>query len=377
MTLKRDKILILGAGHAGCGMAADFEDRREGSTILWAADGRDRIFQKIRRQGYLPSYLELKGTFNPELTKDLRYAFSRAWMAIVATPATGQDDIIAIIAKLAGEKKLDGSEILLMFNAGRLVAPLSAQRLKDASFKNILETCKSPYSSRVEELDDGTVRVRLNAYKRRLHIAGLSPISLYDRTQINRIFRVKVIYVSNILKLFLLGQYFIHIGTILSNLSPIETKEPKKFYSGLMTPGVCSLSEHAHQLILDVASKLGFTGMETMLEAFKRDYACETADLASFVRDCTDLNRRVGLPSSTKDRQLDEDVLYYAVPVVSLAAALGVAGTHVDIVRGWIASASVLNGTDYHKEGRKLENFSLPADATKEQILNMFNTRPD
>lgn len=44
MTTKRDKILILGAGNAGCGLAADFEDRKKASTILWAADGHDRIF---------------------------------------------------------------------------------------------------------------------------------------------------------------------------------------------------------------------------------------------------------------------------------------------------------------------------------------------
>ncbi|OIW26359.1 6-phosphogluconate dehydrogenase C-terminal domain-like protein [Coniochaeta ligniaria NRRL 30616] len=377
MTTKRDKVLILGAGHAGCGMAADFEDYKKGSTILWAADGHDRVFRKIKRQGCLRSYLELNGTYNPELTKDLEYGFSRAWLAIVATPATGQHDIIAIIAKLMEGKKINGSKTLLMFNSGRLVAPLAAQQLKDAGFKNILETGKSPYSSRVEELDDGTVRVRLNAYKRRLHVAGLNPISLYDRTQLNRIFRMKVIYMPNILKLFLLGQYFIHISAVLSNLSPIETKEPKKFYSGLMSPGVCTLSEHAHQLTLDVATKLGFTGMETMLEAFKNDYDSDAPDLASFVRDCPELNRRCGLPDSTRHRQLDEDVLYYAAPVVSIAEAVGVTGTHLDIVRGWIASASVLNGKDYRAGGRKLEDFGLSADATKEQILDLFNARRD
>lgn len=254
---------------------------------------------------------------------------------------------------------------------------MQLNRLENADFKNILETCKSPYSSGVEELDDGTVRVRLNAYKHRLHIAGLSPISLYDKTQLNRIFRVKVIYVCNILKLFLLGQYFIHICTVLSNLSAIETKEPKKFYSGLMSPGVCSLSEHAHQLTLDIASALGFVGMETMLEAFKNDYASDATDLPSFVRDCTDLNKRVGLPSSTKDRQLDEDVLYYAVPIVSLAERLDIRGRHLDIVRGWIASASVLNNKDYFANGRKLEDFGLPDHATKEQILRFFNALPD
>ena len=377
MTRHRDKILILGAGHAGCGMAVDFEDRKAGSSLLWAADGHDRVFQKIARQGCLPSYLELNGTFEPALTKDLEYGFSRAWLAMVTTPATGQDNIIATIAKLANERKIDGSKTLLMFNSGRLVSPIAAQRLKEAGFKNILETCKSPYSSRIEELDDGTVRVRLNAYKRRLHIAGLRPISLYDRTRLNRTFRMKIVYVSNVLKLFLLGQYFIHIGTVLSNLSPIENREPKKFYSGLMSPAVCKLSEHAHQLTLEVASTLGFTGMETMLEAFKEDYGNGAADLASFVRDCPELNRRPGLPSSTKDRQLDEDVLYYAVPIVSIAEALGVAGSHLDIVRGWVASASVLNGRDYRAEGRNLGDFGLSDDATREQILKAFNARAD
>ncbi|KAJ9150990.1 6-phosphogluconate dehydrogenase C-terminal domain-like protein [Coniochaeta hoffmannii] len=377
MTTKRDKILIIGAGHAGCGMAVDFEDRKAGATLLWAAEGHDRVFQKIARQGCLPSYLDLNGTFEPELSKDLDYGFSRAWLAIVTTPATGQDGIIAMIAKLVDEKNIDGSETLLMFNSGRLISPIAWQRLKDAGFKNILETCKSPYSSRVEELDDGTVRVRLNAYKHRLHIAGLHPISLYDRTRLNRIFRMKVIYVSNILKLFLLGQYFIHIGTVLSNLSPIENKEPKKFYSGLMSPAVCKLSEHAHQLTLDVASKLGFTGMETMLEAFKKDYGSDAADLGSFVRDCPELNRRPGLPSSMKDRQLDEDVLYYAVPVVSIAEALHVGGTHLDMVKGWIASASALNGKDYRAEGRDLGDFGLSGNARREQILEVFSARED
>lgn len=70
--------------------------------------------------------MQLNGTFHPELTKDLEYSFSRAWLAIVTLPATGHDDIISIIAELADKKCIHGSKVLLMFNSGRLVSPIAA-----------------------------------------------------------------------------------------------------------------------------------------------------------------------------------------------------------------------------------------------------------
>ncbi len=86
MMTKREMVLILGVGHAACGTDADFEAGKKRSTTLWAADSHDRTLPKIKRQGSLPSYLELNGTFNLEITKDLEYGFGRACLVVVTTP---------------------------------------------------------------------------------------------------------------------------------------------------------------------------------------------------------------------------------------------------------------------------------------------------
>ncbi|KSV72231.1 hypothetical protein N183_27060 [Sinorhizobium sp. Sb3] len=380
MAYLNEQMLILGAGNTGCGMAADFESRRAGSTTLWAAPGHDRVFQKIKNQGNLPAYQDLSGTFYPELTQDLGAALARARVVIVTTPATGQDEIIDAIIDAAGGGKVDCSKAFLFFNSGKMVAPIAKKRLDAAGvvFKNIGENGKSPYTSRVDEHPTkGTVRLRLNGYKGRLHVAGLDPIDAADRRELDKLFSMQLIYVSNILKLNLLMQYFIHPATMLANISPVETHEAKRFYRDLMTESVCELAETTHGLTLSVAEALGFKNMEGMLEAFKKDYNSEATTLYEFAQTCEELNRRPGLPVSMTSRQLVEDILFYAVPVVSIAKALGIEGTARTIVEGWIAQTTVIYKKDCWAEGRKLEDFGLPANATKAQILAVFNAKAD
>lgn len=140
MTTKRDKILILGAGNAGCGMVADSKTARRGPPF----SGLRTVMTESSRRS------RDRAAFHPVFMEDLDHGSNRAWLAIVTVPATGQDDSIPMIAELADNKGVHGSKVILMFNSGRLVGPIAAKRLENAGFKNILETCKSPYSSHVE-----------------------------------------------------------------------------------------------------------------------------------------------------------------------------------------------------------------------------------
>ncbi len=73
-------------------------------------------------------------------------------------------------------------------------------------------------------------------------------------------------------------------------------------------------------------------------------------------------------PSSMKGRYVTEDVPYGLVPTAQLAGRFNV---DIPIIDATIKLASLINQTDYYKEGRLLEELGI-ADQSKEELAEIL-----
>jgi opine dehydrogenase len=73
-------------------------------------------------------------------------------------------------------------------------------------------------------------------------------------------------------------------------------------------------------------------------------------------------------PSSMKSRYVAEDVPHGLVPTAQLAGKFDV---DIPIIDATIKLASLINQTDYYKEGRLLEELGI-ADLSKEELAEIL-----
>jgi len=152
----------------------------------------------------------------------------------------------------------------------------------------------------------------------------------------------------------------LHIGACLLSTTGIEQMGEKfaTFRHALTPPSIC-LAAAVQQERKALITKLGFE---------ERDSACE------FLKELADWEnhpefsvfRTFDEPDRARHRYTNEDSRVCAAFALSLASRLGV---DMPVLNAIIKLAGTLNGVDYMKTGRTLENLGFTGDMSVEEII--------
>jgi len=160
----------------------------------------------------------------------------------------------------------------------------------------------------------------------------------------------------------------LHCPTAVLNAGRIEdTKGNFMFYWEGMTESVCRAMEKLDEEKIKVAEKVGFKLMST-LGYLRQYYRSEKAgkDLHDFVTHSrAHGGRGPDAPKDLHHRYLSEDVPNGLVPVSLFGKLVNVQTPVIDSV---ISLSSIMNETDYFKEGRTLEKMGLSGWSCKEML---------
>ena len=158
----------------------------------------------------------------------------------------------------------------------------------------------------------------------------------------------------------------IHCPTVVLNAGRIEnTKGDFMFYWQGMTESVCRVMEKMDKERVGVGERLGLKMLSTH-DTLVKFYRTEKAgdDLHDFLTHTrVHGGRGPDAPGDLHHRYLSEDVPQGLVPVSSFGKLVGVPTPAIDSI---ILLASMMNRTDYFKEGRTIEGMGLSGQSVKE-----------
>jgi opine dehydrogenase len=148
----------------------------------------------------------------------------------------------------------------------------------------------------------------------------------------------------------------IHPAGSVLNAGWVDTlQKDYYFYKYGTTLSIGRVIKAIYEEVTKVAAMVGIKMLEYPEEAFRS----KSTPMAYFTKapiNIEEVVARVSGPSSMKHRYVSEDVPYGMVPVSQLAQKLDIA---VPIIDSVIDLASVINQTDYRKEGRSIEELGI------------------
>lgn len=154
--------------------------------------------------------------------------------------------------------------------------------------------------------------------------------------------------------------YVLHIGTTLLASSTIQQmgEEFILFQHGL-TDAAIQCTEAIRQERIRLLAALGLEERDSATEFFRelQDWK-HHPEYAVF--------RTLKGPDSLKHRYVEEDAMACASMALSCAARMGI---EMPVLRSVVTLASAVNGTDYYKIGRTLEQAGYGAELTMEEII--------
>lgn len=158
----------------------------------------------------------------------------------------------------------------------------------------------------------------------------------------------------------------LHTGPMVLNAGRIESNMDFKFYWEGHTKSITNVVKRLDQEKLEVGKSLGINlpSIEQLFEEYYKERYSEKARNLNEIVTSNLVYRGTIAPSELTSRFITEDVPYGLVLISSIAKRFNVLTPTVDAI---IHLASVLNQTDYWKEGMTLEKLGL-GDMTKEEI---------
>ena len=145
-----------------------------------------------------------------------------------------------------------------------------------------------------------------------------------------------------------------HPAITVLNAGWIEDKYEFEFYVQGASASVCRVLEKLDEERVAVAAALGINAI-TAREWLYRAYDASGRNLNEAMMANVGY-RGISAPNTLNIRYLTEDVPMSLVPLASLGEMLGVA---TPTIRSIIQVASIIHGTDFHKEGRTVEKLGL------------------
>ncbi|HEY7804035.1 MAG TPA: NAD/NADP octopine/nopaline dehydrogenase family protein, partial [Orrella sp.] len=266
-------------------------------------------------------------------------------LIILTVPAYAQDVYLEQVARHAR----DDTMVLIQpgkFGALRLVNLLRQQQRVPSALL-IGETSTFLYAAKMHGLD----RIWLRGVKKELPLAAW-PAS---RTQemLDRLHTVNHQYVpaQNVFATSIDDvSYAIHPVTTLLNLSRLEVMGPYRTDCYDITPQVSRMVEAVDDERCRIAAAFDIH-VSPFLEQAKSMYGMQGDSVYEAMQQTT-VHRNQMTPHGADHRYVTEEVPFGLVPLLELAK---VAGVHVPAIQAIVTTASLVNATDYEREGRHLD----------------------
>ncbi|NLM37105.1 MAG: NAD(P)-binding domain-containing protein [Firmicutes bacterium] len=342
------RICVLGAGHGGMAMAGHLG--MAGYRVNLYNRSEERL-EPVRLLGGIELSGAIEG-FGPInlATSNIAEAVQDTDLLMVVVPANGH----AFIAEQVAPYLRDGQYILL--NPGRTGGALEFRavlRRMGCQAQVILGEAQTLlYASR----NINPAQVRIFGIKNNIPIAALPGNLTAELVARLRTIFPQFVPGDNVLKTSLnnIGAIFHPALTVLNAARIESTRGEFQFYMEGVTPSVAHVLEALDQERVAVAAALGIRAMSAR-EWLYVAYDAPGKTLFEAMRNNPGY-KGINAPSMVDHRYLWEDVSMSLVPIASLGRHLNVPTPTIENI---IHLASLMNQTDYWKEGRTIEKMGL------------------
>ncbi len=357
------KIAVLGGGNGAHAMAADLTLKGLEVNMCEAPEFKESFSTTLERQEIclIDAWGEERTAKLGMVTTDFEQAIKGVDYIMMAIPAIGHKHFFTSIMPCLK----DGQTIVIW--PGNYSALLFANMLRERGIKRDITLAEGhtlPWGCRLEA--QGRIRIFVDAWK--LLLAAF-PAKNRGRV-INDLKDIyPVVPGENVLATSLnnLNPIVHPVGAIL-NAGWIDTLgKDFYFYKHGTTLSVARAIKAVYEEVARTGEAIGIKLLEYPEESFWSKSAIMSVYFkAPFDKEGTVAN--IAGPSSMKSRYITEDVSYGLVPTAQLAHKFNV---DIPIIDATIKLASVINQTDYYKEGRSLEELGI-ADLSKEGLAEIL-----
>lgn len=338
--LKKESILICGAGHQGLAMAAHLALNNE-SVCIWNRS-RENI-EDICKSNTIDCYGVVEGKAHIEAaSNDMGKVIQKVIM--ITTPSTAHRDIARELAPYVNEDNY------IVLNPGRTFGAIEfAKTLQEygvTSLPHIAETQSIVYTCRKNNKSSVTIF----ALKNNISIASLKNDCKEILEYVPECIRNNYSVSDSIMETSLNNVGMIlHCAPVLMNIGWIESEKVdfKYYYDGI-SPSVSLFLEKMDKERIEIAEKMGYK-IESVMDWLKRIYKVEGETL----HECLKNNKaysEIDAPPSLECRYLDEDIPNGLVPYEYIAKELGIDIPYISTV---INMAELVTNKDYRNLGRK------------------------
>jgi len=359
------KVAVLGAGNGGCAFSGHLA--MKGFEVGLYEDPKfKKNVEEIKERGgvELTGAVEGFGKFS-NATTDIKDVIPGADVVMVVVPAFAQPAFIE-----AALPHLEDGQIVV-FNPDNFMSLVFRETLKSKGIKRdikIAGTMSLLYATR----RIAPAKVRLWAIK------NIMPVTALPATDTDNVVKsLKEMFseftpARNVLETsFGNLNMILHCPTVVLNAGRIEdTKGNFMFYWQGMTESVCKVMEKMDEERIKVAEKLGLK-LTSALDGIRQFYRSEKAgkDLHDFLTSSkVHGGRGPDAPGDLRHRYVSEDVPNGLVPVSELGKLVNVPTPTIDSI---ITLSSIMNETNYLKEGRTIERMGLSGKSCQE-ILELI-----
>jgi len=357
------KIAVLGGGAGSHAMAADLTLKGLEVNLCEVPEFKESFNATLEKQEIC--LIDARGKERTlklgMATTDFERAVKDVDYIMMPIPATGHKRFFTSIMPYLQ----DGQTIVMW--PGNYSALLFANMLREKGIKRDITLAEGhtlPWGCRLEA--PGRIKIFVDAWK--LQLAAF-PVKNTGRV----INDLKAIYPvvpgENVLATSLnnLNPIVHPVGAIL-NAGWVDTLGKDFYFYRLgTTPSIAKAIKVVYEEVARIAEAIGIK----MLEYPEESFWSKSTIMGFYFKAPFDMEGTVANisgPSSMKSRYITEDVPYGLVPIAKLAHQFNI---DIPIIDATIILASVINQTDYYKEGRSLEELGI-ADLSKEELAKIL-----
>jgi opine dehydrogenase len=355
-------IAVLGGGNGAHTMAVDLTMKGYAVNLCEMPEFEENIKVPLERQAVnlIDPWGEKHTVSLNRVTTDFKQALEDVEYIMVTVPAIGAERFFdAFLPHLK-----DGQTIVKW--SANFSALAFASILRDKGIRKDITLAEShtlPWGCRIVE--PGTVQIMVWAVKMLLAALPAENTARVIR-DVHEMY--PVVPAENVLASTLnnLNPIVHPVGTVMNAGWVDAAGRDFYFYRDGNTLSISRCIKKVYEEVRGVAEAVGVT----MLDYPEEDFWKKSSIMSTYFRASFDKEgavAKISGPPSVKSRYITEDLPFGLVPIKKLALAHGVATPLIDAV---ISLSSIINQTDYMKEGLSLKHLGI--DGLTRDALNRF-----
>jgi opine dehydrogenase len=343
------KIAILGAGNAGCAVAADLTIKGHEVTLIKTSNAmHNDNFKYLQEKGFMHLHENeyVKEAKIHRITKDFSY-LTDVEVIIVFIQTNYHENLIKKI-----KNHLRDNHIII-FNPGYLSTAFMLKHIKNKKI-SIVEAQSSFIDCRITE--PGHINVSFRNVR--------NPIGVFPKKDVRKVktkldkLGYPIVYLSSVVEAALHNpNLIVHtVGAIMSIPRIEKTLGNYCMYHEVFTPSVWNILEKLDEEKMNVLESLGFERLPYVEACKYRNSLDDTRDAKEVFFSYALMPNVVKGPSTVNSRYITEDVPQGLVMLESLARHLNI---QTPICTALIEMANAALCTDFRLEGRTLNRLGI------------------